>query len=285
MRALTTAALVLLLSGQQCRAQEQDPNDYYFLVIEGRGMPIKQIVVNKTNVLGGSALYMTTPINITEEVKKGANELEVDFVSDAKEGITTRIERRQDGPKIKEIVRVTAAANESKGEVSHKSVSFNVESEPVKISKVELSEQDKQDILSLVQSYYDTLKNKNTGKLKDLYSNAMKQENRICPEHVNYFGKALKKEITLLKKDKVEMQPFSINDVMLEVEQDHVKVLRKDRKPLMQSNEIEIEVEPLLTEVGGKSGPKEKVKQRLVTTRLLFKKGDGKWYVALPHGV
>ncbi|MBX9693518.1 MAG: hypothetical protein K2Z81_14105 [Cyanobacteria bacterium] len=287
MRALTIAALVFLLAGQQqCRAQEQDLNDYYFLVIEGRGMPIKQVVVNKTNVLGASALNVKMPINITEEVKKGLNELEVDFVSDAKEGLATRIEKRQEGPKIKEVVRVSANADESKGEIAHKAISFSVDSEPSKVKELKLADGDKEAILKLVQEYYDTLKNKKTGKLKEFYADAIRQENLICPEYATYFGKALKKEITLLKKTEVKMQPFSIDDVMIEIEQDKVRVLRKDRKPLMESNEIDVEMEPLLTEVGTKSAKqKDKVKQRLVTTKLLFKKGEGRWYLALPHGV
>lgn len=286
MRALLLATLSLFLCSSQAFALEEESGEYYFLILEGRGMPVKQVILNGTNVLGGSVLSVKMPINVTDEIVKGLNELEVDFVSDTKVGLTTRIERRTEGPKVTEVVKLSSKAGESDGKLLHKTLSFNLSKAPYKEKELKVTDDDKKVILSKVQEYYEALKGKDAGKLRDIYSKALKKEGKICPENADYFNKVLKKEIALLRRDTVTMSPFSTDDVMLEVEENVVKVLRKDRKPLMQSNEIELEVEPLLTEVGETSSkPKEKVKQRLVTTKLLFKKSEGEWHLALPHGV
>ncbi len=304
-------------------ANEND-KEYFFLVVEGKGLPVREILVNGVNVLGGSVISLSMPINVTPMIRHGLNEIKVRCVSHNAEGLVTIMEKRTIGPKKFEIVRMALPPNESNGQEITKDLAFNVDPAPLPPKKIELAEKDREKILSLVSEYYSALNTKNPAKLKGLYSSALKEEERIFPEGAEFFTKVLNKEIALLKRKEIKMNPFSIDNIMMEQENDKIKVLRKDRKAMMESNEIEVALEPFLSEVTpktpdtakrGKSGKTKKIdkqskrpevpaavakvvdpdeqgdkletnaKQRLLTTTLLFRKIGGQWHLALPRGV
>lgn len=276
-------------------AEDADLQEYYFLHVQGKGMPVKEIVLNGVSVLGGSVVSLSLPINVTRQIKQGLNELKVDFVSHGTEGLVTIMERRTPGPKKTEVARLSVAANESQGKPICKELAFNIDPAPYPPPKIQLTQDDEKEILALVDEYYQALKSKNAAKLRALYGPSLKKEEKIYPEGAKFFNKVLTKEIALMRREEIKMEDFSTSDVMLEQEDDKIKALRKDRKPMMQSNEIELNVEPILAEVTEESKGKGKktkiskeplaIKQRLVTTKLLFRKVDGKWCIALPQGV
>ncbi|MBX9667836.1 MAG: hypothetical protein K2X93_09475 [Candidatus Obscuribacterales bacterium] len=266
--------------------------EYYFLHVNGKGMPVKHVLINGVNVLGGSVISLTMPINITKALKSGLNDMKVKFVSHDKEGLITIVERRKDGPEKHEVLRMALEPNASNGAEVEKELVFNVDPAPEPPEKIELTQDDRQKLFGLVESYYAALKKKNPSKLRALYQPALTQEKRIFPEGADFFSKVLEKEIVLLKRKDVKMGSFDSNEIMLEQEGDKIKALRKDRKPMMESNEVDVNVDTMLAEVP--SGPKKtaksasskmSAKQRLVTTTLLFKRIDGQWRVALPRGV
>lgn len=293
--------------------EQQRQKEYFFLVVEGKGMPVKEILVNGVNVLGGSVISLSMPINVTPMIKHGLNEIKVRCVSHSSEGLVTIMEKRTLGPKKFEVVRMVLPPNESNGKEIVKDLAFNVDPAPVLPKKIELTDSDREKILGLVSSYYSALKTKNPAKLKSLYSSALKEEQRIFPEGAEFFTKVLNKEITLLKRKDIQMNSFAIDSIMLEQENDKIKAVRKDRKAMMESNEIKVELEPFLSEVepaekkekkhkkSKKSEDKTVVaktedpeegdkletsaKQRLLTTTLLFRKIGGQWHLALPRGV
>ncbi len=288
-------------STQTTAASQDDDNDqnsdeYYFLLVQGKGMPVKSIVLNGVNVLGGSVVSVSLPINVTRQIKQGLNKLTVDFVSHENEGLVTIMERRRPGPKKLELARLAVNPNESQGKQLSRELAFNVDPAPVAPMKIDLTQTDEKQILDLVNEYYGALKDKDAGRLRALYGPALRKEQKIFPEGARFFNKILTKEIALMRRNEIKMEPFNIEDVMLEQEEDKIKVVRKDRKPMMQSNEIELSIEPIFSEVkanGKAEAKKEKekeketqqAKQRLVTTKLLFRKLDGKWCIALPQGV
>lgn len=282
-------------------ANQQQPEggkqDYYFLVLEGQGMPVKQIILNGTNVLGGSVISQSMPINITPELKAGQNHLEVDMISHPTDNFTTVVQKRTEGPNIVEVARIEVSANENPGNVIHMATTFKIES-AINQNKIEsISDSDKERISALVNDYHRTLKDKNISKFRKLYQPALKRENKIFPEAARYFEKVLDREITLLKNPKIELGPYESNGIVIEPDGDKIKVCRKGaNRPLMESNEIEVDSQPLFVELGDKKDKKErnvkansekasgKAKQRLVTTKLLFRKIDGDWHLALPQG-
>lgn len=244
--------------------QKHQQKEYFFLVVEGKGMPVKEVLVNGVNVLGGSVISLSIPINVTPMIKHGLNEIKVRCVSHNAEGLVTIMEKRTPGPKKIEVVRMALPPNESNGKEIVKDLAFNVDPAPILPKKIELTPDDREKILALVSSYYSALKTKNAAKLRALYSSALKEEQQIFPEGADFFEKVLNKEIALLKRKDIRMNSFDVDTVMLEQENDKVKALRKDRKAMMESNEIEVDVEPFLAEVtaaesGGKKG-KQKMK-------------------------
>ncbi len=267
--------------------------EYYFLHVNGKGLPVKHVLINGVNVLGGSVISLAMPINITHEIKSGLNEMKVKFVSHDKEGLITIVEKRKDGPEKYEVLRMALEPNASNGSEAEKELVFNVDPAPEPPAKIELTQNDRQQLIGLVESYYEALKKKSPSKLRALYQPAITQEKRIFPEGAEFFNKVLDKEIVLLKRRDIKMGSFDSTDIMLEQEDDKIKAVRKDRKPMMESNEVEVNVDTLLAEVppagrkkSAKSGSsKTSAKQRLVTTTLLFKRIDGQWRVALPRGV
>lgn len=292
-------ALVAFASPAQTQASTPGvPQDYYFLVLHGQGMPVKQIILNGTNVLGGSVVWQSMPINITQELKAGQNELEVDMVSHPTDNFTTIVQKRTDGPKIAEVTRIAVNADKSRGSVIHKAITFNIDSRPTQEKIESISYSDKEKIIALVTDYHRTLKDKNISKFRRLYQPALNRENKIFPEGAKFFQKVLDREVALLKNPKVEVGAFESNGLVIEPDGDKIKVCRKGaNKPLMESNEIEVESEPLFVELKDKKDKKGRnadrdaqraarstAKQRLVTTKLLFRKIDGDWQLALPQG-
>jgi hypothetical protein len=230
------------------------------------------------------------------------------------------MEKRTLGPKKIELIRMALPPNESNGQEIVKDLAFSVDPAPEPPPKIDLTDSDREKILSLVSRYYSALKTKNSSKLRALYSPAIKEELRIFPEGADFFTKVLNKEIELLKRKEIQMNSFAVEDIMLEQDEDKIKALRKDRKAMMESNEIEVEIEPFFSEVS-QDGPSQKkgktkkkksrkskkqptvstvvkdedpdegdklvnnAKQRLLTTTLLFRKIGGQWHLALPRGV
>jgi hypothetical protein len=282
--------------------QKAKNDDHYFIVVEGKGMPVREILVNGVNVLGGSVISLSMPINVTPQIKLGLNEIKVRYVSHDDEALVTIMEKRTAGPKRVEVVKMFLPPKHSQGKEMVKDLAFDVDPAPTPPAKIEISQADQDEILGLTEQYYKALNTKNATKLRALYSAALKEEQKIFPEGAEFFSKVLTKEIALMKRKDIKMGGFSSADLMLEQEGSKIKALRKDRQPMMESNEIEIEVDPIFSEVKtvpGKGGSKNKkgkkesqeepqrttAKQRLLTTTLLFKRIDGQWHLALPRGV
>lgn len=277
--------------------------EYFFLVIQGQGKPVREVQLNGVNVLGGSVQFLSMPINVSNQIKPGLNEVKVRYVSHETEGLVTIMEKRTSGPKRTELAKLVLPPNHSEGKEIVKELAFNVDPAPPPPATIELSQDDRKKILALVENYHAALKSKSAARLKALYAPALKEEQRIFPEGAEFFARVLNKEIALMRRKEIKMGDFLIDQIMLEQESDKIRAVRKDRKPMMESNEIEVEVEPFWSEIaedgkdskaGGKSRSKKQMtvkqpavlaKQRLVTTTLSFRRIGGQWHLALPRGV
>lgn len=285
---------------RKSETSEKAPNgqrvdDHYFIIVQGKGMPVREISINGINVLGGSVISLSMPIDVTPQIRLGLNEIKLRYVSHDQEALVTLMEKRTPGPIRSEILKIELPPKHSAGKEMVKDMAFNVDPAPTPPEKIEITLDDEKTILALIDDYYKALKTKNAARLRGLYAAALKEEQRIFPEAAEFFSKVLNKEIELMKRKEIKMHDFNSNEIMLEQEGSKIKARRKDRKAMMESNEIEVDVPSIFSEVketaqNAKKRKKEPVertsaKQRLLTTTLMFKKIDGRWHLALPRGV
>lgn len=273
----------------------QRVDDHYFIIVQGKGMPVREISINGINVLGGSVISLSMPIDVTPQIRLGLNEIKLRYVSHDQEALVTLMEKRTPGPIRSEVVKIALPPKHSEGKEMVKDLAFNVDPAPTPPEKIEITPGDEKKIHALIDDYYKALKTKNAAKLRGLYAVALKEEQKIFPEAAEFFTKVLNKEIELMKRKEIKMHDFNSSEIMFEQEGSKIKAVRKDRKAMMESNEIEVDVPSIFSEVketepNAKKQKKEpvertSVKQRLLTTTLMFKKIDGRWHLALPRGV
>lgn len=272
---------ILSISVLGCFVQPALADDeYYFVLIEGKALPLKNIMVNGTNVLGGSVVTLSLPINITSSVKTGLNKVSLECVTDPKIDLVARVEKRLEGPKKEEVGRVVVKAGEGSGKPIQREVSFNV-ANATNLKPIELTDGDKTNIEKLIESYYSALDKKNASELRRIYSGALRTGKRVFPESAVLFEKRLDKEVRLLKNPSLKMKPYLKAELNFKVDGDRVWLTRKDGQPLMESNEIETTSDSFFSE----SDSKVKVKERLVTSRLCVRKIGDAWQADIPSGM
>lgn len=255
--------------------------EFYFVLIEGKALPLKNIMVNGTNVLGGSVCTLSLPVNITTSVKQGLNKMTMELIADSKVDFTATVEKRTEGPKKEEVGRIAVKAGEGAGKPIVRDVSFNVSSSATNLRPIQLSDADKATLQKLVDEYYSALEKKDASGLRRIYSSALKEGKKVFPESAVLFEKRLDKEVRLLKHPNLKMKPFVKADFNFKVDGDRVWLMRKDGKPLMESNEVEATQDSFFSE----DQPKVQVKERLVTSRLCFRKFGDSWQADIPAGM
>lgn len=255
-------------------------DEYYFVLIDGKALPLKNVMVNGNNVLGGSVVTLGLPINITSSVRAGLNKMTLECITDPKIDLVARVEKRLEGPKKEEVGRIVVKAGEGAGKPIQREVSFNVAT-ATNLKPVELTDSDKTDIEKLIESYYSALDKKNAGELRRLYAGALKVGKKVFPESAVLFEKRLDKEVKLLKNPSLKMKPYLKAELNFKVDGDRVWLTRKDGQPLMESNEIETTSDSFFSE----NEPKTQVKERLVTSRLCVRKIGDSWQAEIPSGM
>lgn len=274
---------ILALSLLGCFAQSAFAADeYYFVLVDGKALPLKNIMVNGNNVLGGSVVTLGLPINVTSSVKSGLNKMTLDCIADPKIDLVARVEKRLEGPKKEEVGRIVVKAGEGAGKVVQREVAFNVAS-AINPKPVELTDGDKTNIEKMIESYYSALDKKDAGQLRRIYSGALRVGKKVFPENTVLFEKRLDKEVKLLRNPSLKMKPYLKAELNFKVDGDRVWLTRKDGQPLMESNEIETTSDSFFSE----NSPQKKVqvKERLVTSRLCFRKVGDSWQAEIPSGM
>jgi hypothetical protein len=257
---ILSAPAILLNSGSQASAAspgEPTPsqsgtgiNRAYFLHIEGRALPLKQALVNGVNVLGGAVVSLSLPVNISGYTKPGLNTVQIDYISDPKSNLVVAVEKRTPGPKTEALAKITAAAGDSQGKPKSASVSFNLPDDGDIASVGELKDMDRAAIAEEFTRFYRALASAKADQVRALYRQSLIDERKLCPESARFFENVLNREVAILKNKDLKLNPLNCDGLAFKVEGDSVKLYRKDSKPLIESNEVDAQIAPLLIEVG-----------------------------------
>jgi hypothetical protein len=282
----------------------------YVLKVKGRALPFKAATIDGVNVLGGPIVFMKLPLNITGYINKGLNEIELEYVSHPDSELLVTVEKRTPGPKSEEIARIVIAADDSKGEIGHKKLSFNIPEGEETVAIKELNEQDKKAIQSAFGSYYNAIKEHRPDKLKLLYKESLDKERRLCPESVQFFEKVLNKETQLIKNTIIEVPVLDLNNLVYAIEGNCIRLHRESNKPLIVSNDFDVSANEVMEEVAksrgrskakkneasakaseretGKDAVRNKIKERLVKLNLYLTKAadysaeNPRWILSVP---
>jgi len=238
---------------------QQAESKAYFLHIQGRAMPLKQALVNGVNVLGGSVISLSLPVNISGYTRAGLNTLQIDYISDPKSNLVIQVEKRTPGPKTEEIANISLAADDSKGAVKSSSISFNLPADGGIASVGELSDSDKAAISEEFVRYYQALASAKADQVRALYRQSLADERKLCPESAHFFENVIAREVAILKNKNLKLIPLNKDSLAFKTEGDVVKLYRTDNKALVESNEVDAEISPLMVEVS-KETPEAKSK-------------------------
>lgn len=289
-QAPTMAESQELQKNQQNQSQQKQELSGYFISFNGSARSVSSAKLNGQNVLSAPIVTLTLPVNISGYLVPGANELVLDYISNPKDAMTVLIEKRTVGPKKEEVAKVVLAANESNGAAAKKTISFNLpKDQPARAIK-SLSDDDKKAIEKELQNYWTALNERKPEKLRAIYKCSLDDERKLSPESAAYFDKILNREASLLRNSNIKLAPLEPSGLTFKIEGDAVKLYREDKKPLLTSNEVDVQIEPVMVEVQKKaknqSQPKATMKQQIVRTHLYFKQisqdGGKQWSVSLP---
>lgn len=248
----------------------------YVLRISGIALPLKSATMSGVNLLGGPILSLTLPVNISGYVKPGLNNLELEYISDPKSDFTIVIERRTPGPKTEELAKITVPANDSKGVLAKKTLSFNIAKGEETKTITELTEADKKAILSQFETYYNTLKEHKSEKLRQLYKPCLETERKLVPETTKFFEKVVNREAQKVRNPNIELPAIDKEGLAFKIEGDKVRLYRENNKALLLSNEIEVPPSSVMFEVQPAISTKADTKNKPVKskTKEASKKSD-----------
>ncbi|MBS2008571.1 MAG: hypothetical protein JST01_16105 [Cyanobacteria bacterium SZAS TMP-1] len=260
-----TAAVGTATKQAEPQLQQTNEPKAYFLHIDGRALPLKQALVNGVNVLGGAVISLSLPVNISGYTRAGLNTLQLDYISDPKADLSVTVEKRTPGPKREEIARINIAADDSKGAIKSASVSFNLPADGGSASVGELSDEDKAAITREFDRYYQALAAAKADQLRAMYRQSLADQRKLSPESAHFFENVIAREAAILKNKELKLTPINKEGLAYKVEGDIVKLYRQDNKPLIESNEIDAQIAPLMVEVSANKGGK-RVKPKGKTT-------------------
>lgn len=257
----------------------------YVLRISGIALPLKSATMGGVNLLGGPILSLTLPVNISGYVKPGLNNLELEYISDPKSDFTIVIERRTPGPKTEELAKITVPANDSKGVLAKKTLSFNIAKGEETKTITELTEADKKAILSQFETYYNTLKEHKSEKLRQLYKPCLETERKLVPETTKFFEKVVNREAQKVRNPNIELPAIDKEGLAFKIEGDKVRLYRENNKALLLSNEIEVPPSSVMFEVQPAVPAKTETKTKSVKskTKEVSKKSDKKAVLDKEH--
>lgn len=241
----------------------------YVLRLSGIALPLKSATMGGVNLLGGPILSLTLPVNISGYVKPGLNQLELEYISDPKSDFTIVIEKRTPGPKTEEIAKITVPANDSKGVLAKKTLSFNIAKGEETKTITELTDADKKAILAQFETYYNTLKEHKSEKLKQLYKPCLENERKLVPETTRFFEKVVNREAQKVRNPNIELPTIDKEGLAFKIEGDKVRLYRENNKALLLSNEIEVAPSSVMFEV-------QPATPARATTKAKAAKGKGK---------
>ncbi len=284
-------AIAQVAKSTEISAAEKRELTGYFLTFNGRAMPVKQATINGAGILTAPIITLTLPVNISGFVRPGLNELAVEYISDTKTPMNLLVEKRTAGPKKEELAKLVLPADQLSRAMTTQKISFSLPSDQA-TSKIEsLSDDDKKAIEREFQNYWNALNEHKGDKLKAIYKDSLDDERKLCPESASFFDKILVREASVLRNPAIKLEPLDTAGLSFKIEGDRVKLYREDKKPLLVSNEVDVQSDPVMVEVQGKGKTqsqtaKAKSKEKIVRYFLYFKQnsqdGNNEWSLSLP---
>ena len=255
-----------------------DPGDAEYQFLWSEGAYLHRVALNGTTVAGDTAISISLPIYVTKYLRDGDNELEVEYTSDTRVGLSVTLETRARGRKD-QIVRFSSPYGESNGARVVKKIPFTLQLR--RQVPLRLSSADRGAITALLQTYYNTLARKDGAGLVKLYSKAVEQEGEIYPEGIGLFQWVLSDSLRMIANPKFRMKPYQGAALQFSVDGQVVVVTRPDQSPLVESAPMEAAsagAQPAAGAEGAQADP------GLKPMSLSFKRYEGRWYLALPFG-
>jgi len=256
-----------------------DPGDVEYQFLWSEGAYLHRVALNGMTVAGDTAISISLPIYVTKYLRDGANELEVEYTSDTRVGLSVTLETRARGPRKDQIVRFTSPTGETNGARVTKKIPFTIQLR--RQTPLRLSGADRQAIAALLQTYYATLARRDGAGLAKLYAKAVEQEAQIFPEGIGLFQWVLSDSLRMIGTPRFRMKPFQGAGLQFSVDGQVVTVTRPDQSPLVESVPVEADSAGAQPASGAEAAQAE---PGLKPTSLSFKRYDGRWYLALPFG-
>ncbi|HLW61298.1 MAG TPA: hypothetical protein VKV57_15450 [bacterium] len=255
--------LVLLLTLPA--AAGTDPTEYQFLWSDGAYL--HRVALNGATVASGAAISISLPLYISKYLVDGHNELEVEYTSDSRVGLTVAVETRAKEPRRVEVARFHSPPGESRGASVVKTLAFTVHVHPQ--PPLHLTDADREAILAVLQSYYATLVRRDGAGLGKLYAKAMEEDAPIYPEGIGVFQWVLGDSQRMLAAPQFHMKPFQRTGLLFSIAGQVVVVTKPDGTPVVESDAGE---------------PGDGAQAGFNPESVAFEKYDGRWYLALPFG-
>lgn len=257
--------------------------EYHFLRVDGKAAFLDRVAINGSPVLSGTLVAVSVPVYVDKYLKDGQNKLELEYTSDATEGLTVVVETRTRGPRTTEVVRFQSAAGETGGRKVTKTIPFRLRLQPP-APPISLTDGDREAILALLQAQYAILARRDSAGLRGLYAKAMQEEKLIYPEGVEFFRTVLDESLKMFANPQFRMKPFDPAGLAFTIDGQVVRVGRTDGSPVMASDPVEIEDEIVSTQNGKEVRQKTRMQSQVSAVSIPFQKYDGRWYLALPFG-
>ncbi len=214
-------------------------------------------------------MFLSLPPYITSLLRDGANVLGVQFTSAADKPLDISVEERFPNEKTHAVlVRFHANAGEFPASTTRQ---LTFTAHPRLLPPIQLSETDKQAILKLVQTFYDTLVRKDGPAVLALFAPALAEARAVFPEGAEFGQNAMSSLASFATHPEIVMQPYDPSGVEVVVNRRVVSVRRQDGQPVFTSNEVP-------------SGNAEGAASRVSAGVILAKKIKGQWRLTLPFG-
>jgi hypothetical protein len=176
------------------------------------------------------------PPYITGLLRDGGNLLGVQFTSAPDKPLDISIEERFPEEHTHGVLaRFHANANEFPAATARQ-VTFVAH--PKLLPPIQLTETDKQAILKLVQSFYETLVRKAGPALLALFAPALAEARAVFPEGADFGQSAMSNLASFSTHADIVIQPYELSGVEIVANRRVVTVKRTNGQPVFASNEV-----------------------------------------------
>jgi hypothetical protein len=206
------------------------------------------------------------PYYISPNLLAGANLLAIDFTSHTTEPLDLYIEERWPGSgERRELAHFHADANQFP-EPTHKDLQFSAH--PRIAPPIVLTDSDRQQIATLIQTFYDTLTRRDGPGLVKLFEPAIEDARPLYPEGADFGHNEIAKLSRMIGSPSFAMRPYNPEGLKMEPAGNVVEVTRAAGGPVFISLDVAADTN----------------NSRVNALLIPVKKINGVWRLTLPFG-